>query len=418
VKKLYSFCLTLMILTWSAIAASAAVTVEQLGAGPNQVILLVHGEFALEDDPASLVAAANTSGAKIVTFDSNGGNVSVAMKFGRAIRAAGLETVQLRAKQCASACALAFVGGSKRTAEPGSIGVHQASFSTDAGVDSSSAVAAVQAVTANIMTYLIEMGVDPRLLQLSLATGSNDMRYLTSSEMAEYRVTGGGASATTAPFESAAAAPSSPETPQASRVVTPGLGDLPTRALDFMERYHEAWSMGNASALAFMARGYAATVNYYGKPYSREQVIEEKRTFAKRWPQRAYSVKPGSARVACQAICTVTAIVEWFAQSSTRNKTSSGVAEFGFIWDPASGQITAETSKVLQTDRAMKEPQRIISQWMQQNGDCRGGRGDADNTWRACDRREAIGTKLEAVGWCYGRENEAGYQMQWHLCGR
>lgn len=33
------------------------------------------------------------------------------------------------------------------------------------------------------------MGVDPKLLQLSLSTDSSDTRYLTSSEMTQLRVT-------------------------------------------------------------------------------------------------------------------------------------------------------------------------------------------------------------------------------------
>ena len=51
------------------------------------------------------------------------------------------------------------------------------------------AVSTVQAVTADIVSYMVEMGVDPSLLQLSLAYGSDDVRYLSASEMQHYRVT-------------------------------------------------------------------------------------------------------------------------------------------------------------------------------------------------------------------------------------
>ncbi len=57
---------------------------------------------------------------------------------------------------------------------------------------------------------------------------------------------------------------------------------------------------------------------------------------------------------------------------------------------------------------------RMIPQWQDQNRECRGGSGNSDETLRAYDRREAIGAKFEAVGWCYGREAEYGDQTNWH----
>ncbi|MCH5141984.1 hypothetical protein JMU72_14360, partial [Mammaliicoccus sciuri] len=56
-------------------------------------------------------------------------------------------------------------------------------------MDGQRAVTAVQMITAHIMTYLGEMGVDARLLQLSLSVPSDDMRYLAASEMKDYKVT-------------------------------------------------------------------------------------------------------------------------------------------------------------------------------------------------------------------------------------
>ena len=154
----------------SAGCAAAGVSVDRIPVQSGPPILLVKGEFVFSDDPAVLVREVNATGAKVGTFNSNGGNILAAMAYGRTIRSLGLSTFQLRSAQCASACALAFVGGVVRQAEPGSIGVHQSSFSPEEKVDGHTAVAAVQAITAQIMTYLLEMGVDPRLLQLSLSS--------------------------------------------------------------------------------------------------------------------------------------------------------------------------------------------------------------------------------------------------------
>lgn len=52
-----------------------------------------------------------------------------------------------------------------------------------------------------------------------------------------------------------------------------------------------------------------------------------------------------------------------------------------------------------------------------ENEACRGGAEDDPVTDRACERREAASKRLRAVGFCYGREGEAGYQTDWHRCG-
>ncbi|WP_245586687.1 hypothetical protein [Pleomorphomonas oryzae] len=377
-------------------------------------VLLVKGEFVFSDDPSILVREANATGAKIVTFDSEGGNIIAAMAYGRAIRALGLATLQLRSSQCASACALAFVGGALRQAQPGAIGVHQSSFSPDSQLDGQAAVSAIQVMTAEIMTYFIEMGVDPKLLQLSLSVPPNDMRYLTGAEMEQYKITStGGLDLQPDALVGQASAPAVASPAGSGKPVEPTIED---KALAFMARYHDTWSRSNTAALAFLETAYTDTIEFYGKTVSKEFVLDEKRKFADRWPKRAYSVRYGSEHVTCSGPCTMTGIVEWFTESPARARMTSGIAEFTLVWDASAGKIMSESGQVLATDKGVSEPHRIISQWLDENARCRGGSGDSSETWKACDRRKAISAKLEAVGWCYGRPGEAGYQMNWHRC--
>jgi hypothetical protein len=413
------FCLAFLLSAFlfypSASVAWAGIEVEKINLENGTMLLIVKGDFEFGGDPKLLEQMVASSGAKLITFHSNGGNIHAAMEFGRTIRRLGLDTVQIRSAQCASACALAFAGGRKRAAEAGSIGVHRSSFSDGAALDGRSAVAAIQAMTAEILTYLVEMGVDPKLLQLSLSTDSNDMRYLTSSEMAQLGVTSSNAAPSARQERTPDAEEGRRDTGSASPDTVAGNRE---RALQFIERYHAAWSLPTGRALAFMGSAYADSVTFYGKAMSRDDVLKDKTAFAERWPQRAYSVKHGSQYVRCLNVCSATATVEWFALSPKRGKASSGVAQFTLVWNPATGKIESENSEVIQTDRAPAQPDRIIAQWQKQNSDCRGGPGDSEETMRACERREAVGEKLEAVGWCYGREGEYGYQMNWHVCGR
>ncbi len=151
--------------------------------------VIVAGDFAYEDDLSAFVATVRAHRTVAVIFNSPGGNVFKAMELGRLIRSEGLHTIQSRGSECSSACALAFLGGVQRFAQPGSIGVHRSSFRDTRGISVDDAVAQVQRLTADIMAYIAEMGADPALLQLALQYDSADMRYLSLSEMAQFRMT-------------------------------------------------------------------------------------------------------------------------------------------------------------------------------------------------------------------------------------
>lgn len=231
---------------------------------------MIRGEFVFGDDVQALMDEARDFQPSLVSFHSGGGNVDAAMRFGRAIRTLGLSTVQIRSAECASACALTFLGGAQRFAEAGSIGVHRASFSGALGAGSQDAVSAVQALTAAIISYMIEMGADPGLLQLSLSTDSSDMRYLTSTEMRQYRVTTwgpqsgpasdvltGGSGVPATATEQPAVTASAP-----SRALD-AVADAPSRmavyaGLDFVGRDIASIATGDAALCAAECRGMRA----------------------------------------------------------------------------------------------------------------------------------------------------------------
>lgn len=66
-----------------------------------------------------------------------------------------------------------------------------------------------------------------------------------------------------------------------------------------------------------------------------------------------------------------------------------------------------------------KEPakaRQLIKQWQAQNSLCRGLHGDDPRMQPACDERQRLGRLLDRQGWCYGKKDQFGYQMQWHRC--
>jgi hypothetical protein len=191
-------------------SASLSYATKQTDAGDH--FLLISGEIETTDDLSQFVSAVRASGAKSIVFNSPGGSVAKAMELGRLIRSMHLATEQLRSVECASACSLAFMGGSPRFAEPGSVGVHRSSFSDSTTLNVADAVSAVQQMTADVIAYTIEMGVDPALLQLALSYGSDDIRYLSGSEMERYRLAITGMKPSAELSTQAAATVGSPET--------------------------------------------------------------------------------------------------------------------------------------------------------------------------------------------------------------
>lgn len=183
----------------------------------------------------------------------------------------------------------------------------------------------------------------------------------------------------------------------------------------FAHAYHVAWSSPNDAALAFMDSVYTESVEFYGNVVSAAAVMEEKRKFAQRWPIRDYNVRDDSLSVACTgSVCTVSAVIDWFAHSPARASSSNGVATFEFRLNTDRLSITRETGAVLRGQAA--NPDGMLVRWYSQDDKCRGGFSSDPETGRACDAREHTQKSLAAAGWCYGRQGEYGYQMKWHRC--
>ena len=170
----------------SGASAELRFDLKQADGGP---FVLVSGDFAYSDSLEEFSRLVRENHPLFVTFDSPGGNVVKAIELGRLIRQSGLSTVEVKQLECASACAFAFFGGVERIAQPGAIGVHKASLAEPNAPTVEGAVSSIQELTANEMAYMGEMGVDPTLLQLALAYESDDIRYLSGSEMERYKVT-------------------------------------------------------------------------------------------------------------------------------------------------------------------------------------------------------------------------------------
>lgn len=175
------------------VLASSAPVEAELRFSPERLpngtpYILVSGRFDPTDDLIAFANMAASHKPQMVVFDSPGGTIVTALKLGRIIRLLGLTTFQTRPYQCDSACAFAFVGGVRRLATAGSIGVHRSSLRQDGDRDLSFEGELLQHITGDLLSYLREMNISAEFLELALKTSSSDMRHLTLGEMQRMNV--------------------------------------------------------------------------------------------------------------------------------------------------------------------------------------------------------------------------------------
>jgi len=136
-------------------------------------------------------ALGETQGPIAIWLNSPGGNLFAGMRLGRIIRAHGASTHivdfrTLRPGECYSACAMAFLGGVHRFSDHGArYGVHRASLPVDRATGQRDLGGDLSAA---IGSYVREMGVDARLLDLWSKAAPDEMYMLSPRQARELRV--------------------------------------------------------------------------------------------------------------------------------------------------------------------------------------------------------------------------------------
>jgi hypothetical protein len=106
-------------------------------------------------------------------------------------------------------------------------------------------------------------------------------------------------------------------------------------------------SNNNATtALRIADKLYSSHVDFFGKPLTHRQVMQDKRKYFDRWPIRKSYVHENTIRVLCEdETCAVTGEYDWYVRSPKRNKEASGTASFYYVVDVQNGKIIAEGGK-------------------------------------------------------------------------
>jgi hypothetical protein len=303
-------------------ALAAQITAVQVA--PDEVRVSVIGQLN-SGDGAEFDKIVAIYGRGSVVFDSDGGNLLAGLHIGTAIRLRNWSTEVLDGTRCASACALAWLGGTHRwMARTAQIGFH-AAYIVGPGAPSETG-----AGNALVGAYLNRLGLSDRAIVYATSASPTEMRWLTRDDA---KTLGVDVSDTRAPSSPTTVNPVShmdaePTVLGRDGAVAISMQDI---ARSFVTEYFAQWSQSNAVALSYASSAYSESVVYYGKIVTNDRIIGEKRQFAARWPIRRYSVL--SESVSCgqdgaAGECSVSGVVDWMCQSQDREKKVSGVANF------------------------------------------------------------------------------------------
>jgi hypothetical protein len=321
-----------LLLTINA-AKTATISVSPLGDSETAFVTVV-GAFDFSDSDQFRQKVSTISKA-IVAFQSDGGSVVAGIEIGRLIRLRNFVTLVPSNMRCASACALAWLGGTHRLmGTDAQIGFH-AAYNMDSKQETGVGNALVGA-------YLSQIGLPDRAVIYVTQAPPNSMTWLTISEAQQVGID-------VALFTPPNQAPEhqSKATPGASRdVVT-----MQRKATEFVSSLLKLWnSSDSSSVLTFLNSSYGPEVTYYGAVKDKKIILADKRKFMERWPQRNYQVRDGSMVAQCNselATCDVSGIVDWDVSSPARSAISNGSANFAYNLNMASVILIVQESSVV-----------------------------------------------------------------------
>jgi hypothetical protein len=338
-----------------AVPASAArIEVER---GGETATVTVRGTLESDDGQRFTDAVASVPKA-IVMLNSNGGDLDSGLVIGRTIRRKSFTTAVPSGVRCASACALAWLGGTTRfMGNTARVGFHAAY------VDGRSGPRESGVGNALVGAYLNGLGLAEKAIIYLTSTPPDDIQWLTMEDARKIGIAVAVLAPTQGPPDSTEPAPRltrpnrpveaepqlRPSRPSQPAEAEPSLRQrdpdiqpaparwpatntaLKQRAGAFIGEYFDHWSDLDARAKDYIQDLYAESVDFYGKTTPRRTIVDMKQQFIERWPIRVYTLRPESLEVACDqgtTACVITGQVDWETLNVRRGMRSTGLSNF------------------------------------------------------------------------------------------
>jgi hypothetical protein len=85
--------------------------------------------------------------------------------------------------------------------------------------------------------------------------------------------------------------------------------------------------------------------------------------------------------------------------------------------DTANGDdITSISNGKCKSEKTENDINLLFAQEVKLKEKCRGGLGDDPATSKSCREWTKVSDKIEAKGWCWGREDQAEFEKEWQKC--
>jgi hypothetical protein len=333
----------ILLLLATATAHAADVTVSHVGNG--SALIVIEGEFELGDvESFRTKVAALTTPRAAVAFRSDGGSLVAGIRIGSMIREKKFTTIIPDNASCASACALAWLGGTRRfMGEGASVGFHAAYILKSYGpIESSSGNAILGA-------YLNQLGMSEDAILYITQAAPTSIQWMNMDDAGKYGI---------------AVAPLSPPQTNAMANAEQRDGNAERRATDFVRGLLAYWSKPTAEGLPAMEPLYAETVVYHGKSTPRQAVMSSKRYLASRWTERSYSVYRNTLSATCAKAgdtCRVKGVMSFRLYNAKTARQSRGIASFEYRV-----ALAGETPQVVAEARTVQEHPSTVASRLQQ----------------------------------------------------
>jgi hypothetical protein len=328
---IYSVCVVMLLLFASTRAIAADIDVKHLDNGSTQIA--IEGEFELSDVDTFRTKVESLSTARVtVAFRSEGGRLVAGIRIGALIREKKFNTVVPDGASCASACALAWLGGTRRfVGQDSSVGFHAAYILKSHGPTPSGSGNAV------LGAYLNQLGLSEKAILYITQTAPTSIQWMSLEDAAEHGI----AVALLSPQHAA---------PGANAAGIAENLESPEQRASEVVRLLVARSSGpSAEVLPSLEGLYGERVLYYGRSTSRQAVLRSKHRVADRWTERAYTIRSLSATCdGAGRTCRVKGVMSWKYYDANTTSRSRGVASFEYrvVLADEAPQIVAETRAV------------------------------------------------------------------------
>ncbi|GAB5375616.1 MAG: hypothetical protein AcusKO_20780 [Acuticoccus sp.] len=261
-------------------------------------------------------------------FNSSGGTLNDGIEIGKAIRFRSLHTAVVADQVCASACALAWLGGAVRLLDIRAlVGFHAAYRQTDGIARETGSGNAI------VGAYLTNLGLSEAAIILLTQKPPEELQFLTPDIARQFRI-----DVHFIDLNNPDAGPSFADRPSFAEQA---------RSL-VIENLATAGAASPSAYAAFMRRHYASEVIHFGERKNRERLIQESIEYKQRWPVLRYDVL-GPLDVTCSStLCLVEGTGRFQAQSPPRNAHSTGTFSFSYDIENRDGRpmIVATSGKV------------------------------------------------------------------------